>query len=183
MLNRIKMEEEKVKGVLNWPTSKGIKNIQKFLGLANYYWQFIKDFVFIAKPLYNLVKKNQKWDWMEKQEIAFKELKKRFTKQLVLVVPDLDKKIRIKVNVSEYTIRVVLFIKCKDGQQKPVAYLSKIFNETERSYEIHDKEMLAVIRRLENQRYLLKNVKFKFKVQIDYKNLEYFMKVQKLNHR
>jgi len=53
---------------------------------------------------------------MEKQEIAFKELKKRFTKQLVLVVPDLDKKIRIKVNVSEYTIRVVLFIKCKDGQ-------------------------------------------------------------------
>jgi len=53
---------------------------------------------------------------MEKQEIAFKELKKRFTKELVLVVPDLDKKkIRIKVNVSEYTIRVVLFIKYKDG--------------------------------------------------------------------
>ena len=77
MLNRIKMEEEKVKGVLNWPTSKGIKNIQKFLGLANSYWQFIKDFVFIAKPLYDLVKKNQKWDWMEKQEITFKELKKK----------------------------------------------------------------------------------------------------------
>ena len=77
MLNRIKMEEEKVKGVLNWPTSKEIKNIQKFLGLANYYWQFIKDFVFIAKPLYDLVKKNQKWDWIEKQEITFKELKKK----------------------------------------------------------------------------------------------------------
>ena len=92
MLNRIKMEEEKVKGVLNWPTSKEIKNIQKFLGLANYYWQFIKDFVFIAKPLYNLVKKDQKWDWIEKQEIAFKKLKKRFTKELVLVVSDLDKK-------------------------------------------------------------------------------------------
>ena len=77
MLNRIKIEEDKVKGVLNWPTSKEIKNIQKFLGLANYYWQFIKDFVFIAKPLYDLVKKDQKWDWMEKQEIAFKELKKK----------------------------------------------------------------------------------------------------------
>ena len=92
MLNRIKIEEDKVKGVLNWPTSKEIKNIQKFLGLANYYWQFIKDFVFIAKPLYNLVKKDQKWDWIEKQEIAFKKLKKRFTKELVLVVSDLDKK-------------------------------------------------------------------------------------------
>ena len=77
MLNRIKIEEDKVKGVLNWPTSKEIKNIQKFLGLANYYWQFIKDFVFIAKPLYDLVKKNQKWDWIEKQEITFKELKKK----------------------------------------------------------------------------------------------------------
>ena len=85
--------------------------------------------------------------------------------------------------MSEYTIRVVLFIKCKDEQQKPEAYLLKIFNKTERSYEIHDKEMLAVIRRLENQRHLLKGVKFKFKVQIDYKNLEYFMKVQKLNYR
>ena len=77
MLNRIKIEEDKVKGVLNWPTSKEIKNIQKFLGLANYYWQFIKDFVFIAKPLYDLVKKNHKWDWIEKQEITFKELKKK----------------------------------------------------------------------------------------------------------
>ena len=60
------MEEEKVKGVLDWLTSKGIKNVQKFLRLANYYQQFIKDFAFIARPLYNLIKKNQKCDWMEK---------------------------------------------------------------------------------------------------------------------
>jgi len=56
----IKMEEEKVKGVLDWPTPKGVKNIQKFLGLANYYRQFIKDFTSIARPLHNMVKKDQK---------------------------------------------------------------------------------------------------------------------------
>ena len=63
---RIKMEEEKMKGVLNWLTPKEIKDVQKFLGLANYQQQFIKDFAFIARPLYNLVKKDKKCDQMEK---------------------------------------------------------------------------------------------------------------------
>jgi len=64
-----------------------------------------------------------------------------------------------------------------------VAYLSKSLNETERNYKIHNKEMLAVIRGLENWRHLLKSTHFKFEVWTDYKNLEYFMKAQKLNHR
>jgi len=55
-------ERIKIKGVLDWVIPKKVKNIQKFLRLANYYKWFIKDFAFIAKPLYNLVKKNQKWD-------------------------------------------------------------------------------------------------------------------------
>ena len=62
-----------------------------------------------------------------------------------------------------------------------MAFLSKSLNETERNYEIHDKEMLAIIRELENWMYLLEGTKFKFEVWMDYKNLEYFMKVQKLN--
>jgi len=57
---RIKMEEEKVKDVLKWQTPKGVKDIQKFLGLANYYQQFIKDFATIARPLHNMIKKDQK---------------------------------------------------------------------------------------------------------------------------
>ena len=61
----IKMEEEKMKEVLDWLTSQKIKNIQKFLGLANYYQQFIKDFAFIARLLHNLVKKDQEWNWTE----------------------------------------------------------------------------------------------------------------------
>ena len=58
--DRIKMEEEKVKGVLDWPRPKCVKDIQKFLGLANYYRRFVKDFATIAKPLYWLVKKDEK---------------------------------------------------------------------------------------------------------------------------
>ena len=56
----IKIEEEKVKGVLDWPTSKEVKNIQKFSELVNYYHWFIKIFAIIARPLHNMVKKDQK---------------------------------------------------------------------------------------------------------------------------
>jgi len=66
--------------------------VQKFLGLANYYHQFIKDFASIARLLHDMVKKNQKWKWAERQKKVFEELKERFTKELVLAVPDLDKK-------------------------------------------------------------------------------------------
>ena len=88
----IRMEEGKVKGVLKWLTPKCVKDIQKFLGLANYYCQFIEGFASIAKLLHNMVKKDKKWEQMEKQEKAFKELKEWFIKELVLAVPDLDKK-------------------------------------------------------------------------------------------
>ena len=68
----------------------------------------------MVRLLYNMVKKNQKWEWTERQEEAFRELKRRFIKELVLVALDLDKKMRIKVNISDYVIEEVLFMECKD---------------------------------------------------------------------
>ena len=62
----IRMEEEKVKGVLEWLTPKCVKDVQKFLGLANYYHQFIEGFASIARPLHDMVKKDKKWDWTKK---------------------------------------------------------------------------------------------------------------------
>ena len=87
---------------------------------------------------------------MERQEEAFIELKERFTKEPVLATLDLDTKMRMEVDVSDYVTGEVLSMECEDGRWRPVAYLSKSLNETERNYKIHDKEMLAVIRGLEN---------------------------------
>jgi len=89
----------------------------------------------------------------------------------------------MEVNTLDYAIGGVLSMECEDRRWRPVAYLSKSLNETERNYEIHNKEILAVIRGLENWRYLLEGTKFKFEVWTDHKNLEYFMKAQKLNQR
>ena len=104
-------------------------------------------------------------------------------KEPVLAVPDLNKKIRVEVDVLDYTMGGVLLMECEDSRWRLVAFLSKSLNETERNYEIHDKEMLAIIRGLENGRHLLEGTCFKFEIWTDYKNLEYFMKAQKLNFR
>ena len=74
-------------------------------------------------------------------------------------------------------------MECKDGLWRLVVFLSKSLNETEGNYKIHDKEMLAIVRGLEAWRHLLKGAQFKFEIWTDHKNLEYFMKVQKLNRR
>jgi len=179
----IKMEEEKVKGVLEWPIPKCVKDVQKFLGLVNYYRQFIEGFTSIARPLHDMVKKDKKWNWMEEQEKVFNKLKERFTKELVLAAPDLDKKMRIEVDTSDYATGGVLSMECEDGLWRLVAFLSKSLNEMERNYKIYDKKMLAIIRELESWRYLLERAQSKFEIWTDYKNLEYFMKAQKLNRR
>ena len=179
----IKIEEEKVKGVLDWLIPKCIKDVQKFLVLANYYHQFIQDFASITRPLHNIVKKNQKQKWMERQEETFRKLKEKFTKKPVLAALDLDKKMRMEVDILDYAMRGVLSMECEDRRQRSVAYLSKSLNEMERNDKIHDKEMLAVIRGLENWRHLLEGTCFKFEVQTDHKNLEYFMRAQKLNRK
>ena len=76
----IKMKEVKVKDVVEWLTPKCVKDVQKFLELVNYYYQFIERFASIARPWHDMVKKDKKWEWTEKQDKAFEKLKRRFTK-------------------------------------------------------------------------------------------------------
>jgi len=101
----------------------------------------------------------------------------------VLVAPDLDKEFRVEADASNYATRGVLSMKCSDNMWKPVAFISKSLSDTERNYEIHDKEMLAIIRCLEEWKHFLEGAVIKFEIWTDHKNLEYFMKVQKLNWR
>ena len=79
----------------------------------------------------------------------FKELKKQFIKELVLAASDIDKKMRIEVDALDYAMGGVLSMECKDGLWRPVVFLSKLLNKTERNYKIHDKKILAIVRGLE----------------------------------
>ena len=88
---------------------------------------------------------------------------------------------RMEVDASDYAMGGVLSIEEEDGLRRLVAFPSKSLNETERNYEIHDKKMLAIIQGLESWRYLLEGVQSNFEIWTNHKNLEYFMKAQKLN--
>ena len=104
-----------MKGVLEWPTPKCVKDVQKFLGLAHYDCRCIEGFAAVARLLHDMMKKEKKWDWTERQEKAFKKLKEQFTKKLVLAAPNIDKKMRIEVNALDYPMGGVLSMECKDG--------------------------------------------------------------------
>jgi len=87
-----------------------------------------------------------------------------FTTEPVLVIPDIDREMRVEVDASDYATGGVLLIKCKDGKWRPVVFISKSLNATEQNYEIHDKEMLAVIRCLEAWRHYLEGAKLEFEI-------------------
>ena len=88
-----------------------------------------------------LTRKDVKWQWGEKQQQAFDELKKVFMARPVLVAPNLDKEFRVEANVSNYTTGGVLSIKYSDELQRPVAFISKSLSNIKRNYEIHNKKL------------------------------------------
>jgi len=94
-----------------------------------------------------------------------------------LAVPDLDKEFRVEADASNYATRGVLSIKCSDKLWRPVTFISKSLNNTERNYKIHNKEILAVVRYLEALRHFLEGTTIKFEIWTDHKHLKYFMKV------
>jgi len=130
-----------------------------------------------------LTRKDVKWQWEEEQQKAFDELKRIFTTKPVLAAPDLDKEFRVEADTSNYATGGVLSMKGPDKLWRPVAFISKSLSDTERNYEIHDKEILAVVRCLEAWRHFLEGTTTRFEIWTDHKNLEYFMKAQKLNRR
>jgi len=162
--DRVRMEKEKVQEVIEWLVPRSVKDVQKFLGLANYYRQFVKDFAKIAKPLHEMMRKEMKWSWGERQQKVFEELKERFTMEPDLVTPDLDKEMRVEADTSDFAIGEVLSMKCEDEKWRPVAYISKLLNEAKRNYKIHDKEMLAIIWCLKAWRHFLEGAKNRFEI-------------------
>ena len=130
-----------------------------------------------------LTRKNMKWQQRKKQQKAFNKLKGIFTTRLVLAAPDLDKEFKVEADASNYTTGEVLSIECSDELWRPVAFISKSLSNIERNYKILNKEMLTVVKCLEVWRYFLERITINFEIWTDYKNLKYFIKVQKLNRR
>jgi len=144
--NKVQMDEEKLSGVLEWLVLTKVKQVQAFLGFANFYCRFIENFAKMSKPLSNLTKKNSTWTWGKEQQSTFEVLKKAFTTAPVLRIPNDKDPFKLSTDASDFATGAVL--SQKDMQTNlwhPVAFFSKSLDVHERNYKIYDKELLAVI--------------------------------------
>ena len=154
--NHVAMDPHKVLGVLEWPVPTKVKHVQAFLGFANFYRRFIKDFARIVKPLTNLTRKDVNWDWTAECQAAFEALKTAFTTAPILRIPDDAQPFRLSTDASDFAVGAVLSqLDPNDGKYHPVAFHSRALDVHERNYEIYDKELLAIIRALEEYRHYL----------------------------
>ena len=141
------MKEKKVKAIKEQRIPTKVKDVKSFLGFANFYRQFIKDFSHIA-VLLNQLKGKGEWKWIEEEQNAFEELKQKITIQPVLVLPRKEEKFRVEVDTSGHAIGEVLSQEQED-KQKPIAFLSRTMSPVERNYKIYDKELLAIVKALD----------------------------------
>jgi len=180
--NEVSMDLVKVTGVREWPTLENKMDVQAFLGFVNFYWRFIRDFSAKARPLFDLTRSEQVWTWSGKEQVAFEDLKTAVTTAPVLVSPQELDPFRIEADSLDFATRAVLSQQSTtDGKWHPVAFYSKSLSSMERNYEIHNKEMLAIIRALEEWRHFLEATTHPVEIWTDPKNLEYFMTAKKLN--
>jgi hypothetical protein len=178
------MDPGKVAAITEWPEPSGKKGVQSFVGFVNFYRRFIKDFSHHARPLFDLTKKDAKWKWTRAEQDAFDKLKQLVTTAPVLMLPSDTAPYRLEADSSDFATGAALSqLSEADGKWHPVAFMSKSLNPVERNYEIHDKEMLAIIRALDEWRHFLEGAQHKFEVWTDHKNLQYFMTSKSLNRR
>jgi len=133
--NKVQIDEKKLSGVLEWPVPTKVKQVQAFLGFANFYHRFIENFAKISKPLSDLTKKNSTWTWGIEQQNAFEALKKAFTTAPVLRIPNDKDFFKLSTDTSDFTTEAVL--SQKDMQTNLwhlVAFFSKSLDAHERNY-------------------------------------------------
>jgi hypothetical protein len=148
--NLVAMDPVKVAGVADWPEPTSKKEVQSFLGFTNFYWRCIKDFSEHARPLFDLTKNDAKWHWGMDEQSVFDKLKQNVMMAPILISPDSTQPFPIEADSSDFATGAVLSqVSPEDGKWHPVTFFSKSLSPVECNYKIHDKEMLAIIRSLQ----------------------------------
>jgi hypothetical protein len=143
--NGVEMSTRKVKAVRSWETPKNLKDVQRFLGFANFYRRFIKNISEVASPITDL-SRNKGLDFHQgpTQMVAFRQLKDAFTSIPILKDFDPSLQVIIETNASNFAIGCILSQK-HNRRLHPVAFHSRKMEPAEKNYDIHDKELLTVV--------------------------------------
>ena len=166
----LSMEEDKVKAIREWPTPTTVTAVRSFLGLANFYRRFVRNFSKIAAPLTSLLQNDVKWSWENSQQQSFDSLKFAVSSAPVLSLPDESLPFVVTTDASGFAVGATLSQDHGKGLQ-PIAFLSHKLNPAECNYPVHEQELLAVILALKEWRHYLHGNKFT--VQTDHQSLRY----------
>ncbi len=181
----VSMDDKKVQAVLDWPQPQTVKELQRFLGFANFYRRFIRNFSSIASPLTAMTKRNtSRLVWPPEALQAFKELKARFTSAPILRHPDPERQFTVEVDASNTGVGAVLSQRQGEpAKLYPCAFFSRKLSAAERNYDVGNRELLAMKLALEEWRHWLEGTTHPFIVLTDHKNLEYLRSAKRLNPR
>ncbi|MGL5583251.1 MAG: reverse transcriptase/ribonuclease H family protein, partial [Cetobacterium sp.] len=181
----VKMDQGKVEAITHWTLPKTIKELQRFLGFANFYRRFIHNYSMLSSPLTSLLRNRPKsLSWDDTATNAFHQLKLAFKSAPILVHPDPNRQFIVEVDASSTGVGAVLSQRQGNPSRlHPCAFYSKKLSPAEQNYDIGNRELLAIKLALEEWRHWLEGAKIPFEVITDHRNLEYLRDAKRLNHR
>jgi RNase H-like domain found in reverse transcriptase len=180
----LSMDPAKIQASEDWPIPQTIKEVQSFLGFANFYRRFIQNFASISKPLTTLTKKTVDFAWFSACQSVFEFLKTQFNSLTILAHFHPDRATVIKTDASDYAIATVLSqIDPVDNLLHPIAFYSRSMTLAELNYDIYNKELLAIFIAFKQFCPYLEGLPDTIDIITDHKNLEYFATMKLLTRR
>ncbi|KAK3517158.1 hypothetical protein QTP86_019099, partial [Hemibagrus guttatus] len=181
----VEMDVVKVQAVTEWPAPNSVRELQRFLGFANFYRRFIRNYSSVAGPLTSLLRgKPKKLTWTDPARSAFQQLKNCFTTAPILRHPDPDLPFVVEVDASSSGLGAVLSQRHGEpGKLHPCAFYSRKLTSAEVNYDVGNRELLAIKAALEEWRHWLEGARHPFQVLTDHRNLEYLRGAKRLNPR
>ncbi|SGY86371.1 BQ5605_C009g05813 [Microbotryum silenes-dioicae] len=178
----VSMSQDKVKAITSWPTPTSLKELQQFLGFCNFYRRFIEGYSRVIAPLTRLLKKNTPFLLDSAALSSLDRLKQIFTSGAILchfnpLLPSI-----IETDASDFAISGILS-QVTDGHLRPVAFMSRKMLPAKQNYEIHDKELLAIVECIKIWRHYLEGSQHPFKIYTDHAALQYFQTKRVLTRR
>ncbi|KAL0404247.1 UNVERIFIED_CONTAM: Transposon Tf2-11 polyprotein [Sesamum radiatum] len=170
------MDPKKVQAIEEWQPPSDVHDLRSFFGLANYYRRFMRDYSKTARPMTDLLKKTETWNWTPQCQVSFDDLKRAMVTDPVLALPDMSKPFVVETDASDFALGGVLM---QNGH--PVAFESRKLKDVERRYSVHEKELLAVVHYLRLWRHYL--LGSPFVVKTDNTAVSHFMTQPKLTSR
>jgi hypothetical protein len=179
----LQIPPEKVDAIINWPTPTNVTGVQGFLGISGYVRRYLEQYADTSRPMTMLLRKEQPFEWREKQQQAFEKIKELVRKAPILQLHDPELQSMIRPDASGFALGLVYEQIKENGERVIVAFYSRQFTMAERNYDVHDRELLAIVEAFKHWRHYLQGSKHEIIVKSDHHNLTYFTTTKELAGR